>query len=160
VADGAQLFLGVVSDTQWRGFCAALGRDDWARDERLATNPSRVAARPWLMPLVIEELQRRSAAQLIELATSAGLPWAPITRPEDLFDDPHLLGSGGLALTRLPDGNETRSPLLPLAWNGERLPKRSDPPNIGQHTVEILLSAGLAKAEIDHLLVRKAAAAA
>ena len=160
LGDDAQLFLGVVSDTQWRAFCAALGRDDWAADERLSTNTLRVAARPWLMPLVVEELQRRTAPQLIELATSAGLPWAPITRPEDLFDDPHLLGSGGLASTRLPDGRETLAPLLPLAWDGSRLPKRSDPPNIGQHTVEILRGAGLSAAEIDDLLSRKVAAAA
>jgi crotonobetainyl-CoA:carnitine CoA-transferase CaiB-like acyl-CoA transferase len=160
LADGTQLFLAVVSDTQWRAFCAALGRSDWSRDERLASNPMRVAARPWLMPLVIEELQRRTADQLIELATSAGLPWAPITRPEDLLHDPHLLDSGGLAPTRLPDGRETLAPLLPLAWEGDRLPKRLDPPGIGEHTVEVLRSAGLAPADIEDLLTRGIAASA
>jgi crotonobetainyl-CoA:carnitine CoA-transferase CaiB-like acyl-CoA transferase len=158
LADGTQLFLGVVSDTQWRAFCAALGRRDWADDGRLASNPLRVAARPWLMPLVIEELQHRTAEQLIELATSAGLPWAPITRPEDLLHDPHLLASGGLAATRLPDGRDTLSPLLPLAWDGGRLGKRLDPPGIGEHTVEVLRSAGLASAEIDALVARGIAA--
>jgi crotonobetainyl-CoA:carnitine CoA-transferase CaiB-like acyl-CoA transferase len=152
--DGTQLFLGVVSDSQWRSFCNALGRADWARDERLATNPLRVAARPWLMPLVTEELQRRTADELIGLATTAGLPWAPITRPEDLFDDVHLLGSGGLAPMRLPDGRQARVPLLPLAWDGDRLPRRLDPPQVGEHTVEVLASAGLARDEIDELVAR------
>jgi crotonobetainyl-CoA:carnitine CoA-transferase CaiB-like acyl-CoA transferase len=152
--DGTQLFLGVVSDTQWRSFCSALGRTDWARDERLATNPLRVAARPWLMPLVTGELQRRTAQELIDLATTAGLPWAPITRPEDLLHDPHLLASGGLAPTRLPDGRETLAPLLPLAWNGDRLPRRLDPPRIGEHTDEVLASAGLSRGEIDELMAR------
>jgi crotonobetainyl-CoA:carnitine CoA-transferase CaiB-like acyl-CoA transferase len=152
LADGTQLFLAVVSDTQWRAFCDALGRTDWAGDERLATNPMRVAARPWLLPRVIEELQGRTADQLIELATTAGLPWAPITRPEDLLHDPHLLESGGLAATRLPDGQESLTPLLPLAWQGARLPKRLDPPRIGEHTVEVLRSAGLAPADIESLL--------
>jgi crotonobetainyl-CoA:carnitine CoA-transferase CaiB-like acyl-CoA transferase len=159
LADGTQLFLGVVSDTQWRAFCAALGRDDWADDPRLATNPMRVTARPWLMPLVIEDLQQRTVEQLIELATTAGLPWAPITRPEDLLNDRHLLESGGLAPTRLPDGRETLAPLLPLSWEGDRLPKRLDPPNIGEHTVEILRGAGLAPAEIEELFSRGVAAA-
>jgi crotonobetainyl-CoA:carnitine CoA-transferase CaiB-like acyl-CoA transferase len=153
-ADGTQLFLGVVTDTQWRAFCTVLGRPDWAADERLATNPQRVAARDWLLPLVAAELQRRTADQMIELATSAGLPWAPITRPEALLDDPHLLASGGLAPTRLPDGRESRVPLLPLAWEGARLPKRLDPPRIGQHTVDVLRSAGLAAGEIDGLIAR------
>lgn len=158
LADGTQLFLGVVSDTQWRAFCAALGRRDWADDGRLASNPMRVAARPWLLPLVTEELQRRTAEQLIQLATGTGLPWAPITRPEDLLHDPHLLASGGLAPTRLPDGGDTLSPLLPLAWDGYRLQKRLDPPGIGEHTVEVLRSAGLASAEIDELVSRGVAA--
>lgn len=158
LADGTQLFLGVVSDTQWRAFCAALERSDWAGDARLATNPLRVAARPWLMPLVTEELQHRSADQLIALATTAGLPWAPITRPEDLLHDPHLLESGGLAPMWLPDGRQTLAPLLPLAWDGDRLPKRLDPPNTGEHTVEILRSAGLTTADIDGLVARGVAA--
>jgi crotonobetainyl-CoA:carnitine CoA-transferase CaiB-like acyl-CoA transferase len=154
LSDGTQLFLGVVSDSQWRSFCNALDRTDWARDERIATNPLRVAARPWLMPLVIEELQRRTADELIDLATAAGLPWAPITRPEDLFHDPHLLGSGGLVPMRLPDGKHTLAPLLPLSWNGDRLPGRLDPPQIGEHTVEVLASAGLSPLEIDELVAR------
>jgi crotonobetainyl-CoA:carnitine CoA-transferase CaiB-like acyl-CoA transferase len=158
LADGMQLFLGVVSDTQWRAFCAALGRDDWADDERLASNPLRVAARPWFMPQAIEELRHRTSEQAIALATAAGLPWAPITRPEDLLHDRHLLESGGLAPTRLPDGRATRAPLLPLAWEGDRLPKRLDPPMIGEHTVEILRSAGLAFREIEELLSRGVAA--
>ncbi len=159
LVDGTQLFLGVVSDTQWRAFCAALGRNDWADDARLATNPMRVAARSWLMPLVIAELQQRTSDQLIELATKAGLPWAPITRPQDLLHDPHLLESGGLAPMRLPDGKETVAPLLPLAWEGERLPKRLDPPKTGEHTAEILESAGLTGVEIEELVARGVAAA-
>ena len=151
-SDGTQIFLGVVTDTQWRSFCAALARADWSADARLATNPMRVAERSWLLPQVRDELQRRTSNELIELATGAGLPWAPITRPEDLLHDPHLLGSGGLAPVRLPDGRQAVAPLLPLAWQGDRLPKRLDPPGIGEHTVEVLASAGMTAPEIDALL--------
>ena len=151
-SDGTQIFLGVVTDTQWRSFCAALARADWSADARLATNPMRVAERSWLLPQVRDELQRRTSNELIELATGAGLPWAPITRPEDLLHDPHLVGSGGLAPVRLPDGRQAVAPLLPLAWQGGRLPKRLDPPGIGEHTIEVLASAGMTAPEIDALL--------
>ena len=110
------------------------------------------------MPLVIEDLRRRTAEQLIELATTAGLPWAPITRPEDLLHDRTCAGPAASRRRRLPDGRETLAPLLPLAWDGDRLPKRLDPPNIGEHTVEILRGAGLAPAEIDELVARGVAA--
>ncbi len=161
LSDGSQLFLAVVSDTQWRAFCRVLGKNDWLTDARLETNPQRVAARDWLMPMVKDEIGRRGGQEVKALATGAGLPWAPITRPEDLFDDPHLAASGGMVPMRLPAGassGKVRTPLLPLAWDGARLPLRSDPPRIGQHTRELLAGAGMSAAEIESLIARGVAA--
>ncbi len=158
LGDGAQLFLAVVSDTQWQAFCTALGRADWQADARLATNPLRVAARDWLLPQVAAALGSRTQVEVVELATRAGLPWAPIRRPEDLFDDPHLAASGGLAPMRLPGGATTAVPLLPLALDGARLPLRSAPPRVGEHTREVLAAVGLAPAAIEALIARGAAA--
>ncbi len=158
LADGVQLFLAVVSDTQWQAFCAALGRADWAADERLATNPKRVAARDWLMPQVSALLASMQPAALIDLATRAGLPWAPITAPDALFDDPHLNASGGLAPMTLPDGRATATPLLPLALDGARLPLRTSPPAVGAHTREVLAATGVPSDEIEALIARGVAA--
>jgi crotonobetainyl-CoA:carnitine CoA-transferase CaiB-like acyl-CoA transferase len=152
LADGSQLFLAVVSDTQWQAFCAALQRADWATDARLATNPQRVAARDWLLPQVIGLVGQMQPDALIALATRAGLPWAPITAPEALFDDPHLTASGGLAPMTLPDGRATTTPLLPLALDGARLPLRASPPRIGEHTREVLAQAGVPVHEIEALI--------
>ncbi|MCA3217036.1 MAG: CoA transferase [Burkholderiales bacterium] len=157
-ADGPQLFLAVVSDTQWRAFCQALARPDWRDDARLASNPLRVAARDWLLPQVADVLGARRGAELVALATAAGLPWAPITAPEQLFDDPHLQASGGLAPLTLPDGRATAVPLLPLAWDGARLPLRASPPRVGEHTRALLAEAGLDEAAIEALIARGAAA--
>ena len=157
-ADGTQLFLAVVSDTQWRAFCQALARPDWRDDARLASNPLRVAARDWLLPQVADVLGARRGAELVALATAAGLPWAPITAPEQLFDAPHLQASGGLAPLTLPDGRATAVPLLPLAWDGARLPLRASPPRVGEHTRALLSEAGLDEAAIEALIARGAAA--
>jgi len=158
LGDGTQLFLAVVSDTQWAAFCAALARPDWQADARLATNPLRVAARDWLLPQVAEVLGQRTGDEVSAMAQRAGLPWAPIRRPEELFDDPHLAASGGLAPVRLPSGAATAVPLLPLAIDGARLPLRSAPPRTGEHTRELLAAAGLAAAQVDALIARGAAA--
>jgi crotonobetainyl-CoA:carnitine CoA-transferase CaiB-like acyl-CoA transferase len=148
VRDGEQIFLAVVSDTQWAVFCDAFGFTDLKADARLATNNLRVQAREWLMPLLREHLAQRSAADIGAVFEAQGLPYAPIAKPQELFDDPHLRDTGGLAPVTLPDGRRTTTPLLPLALDGQRLPLREDPPRLGQHTDALLGALGYAAADI------------
>jgi crotonobetainyl-CoA:carnitine CoA-transferase CaiB-like acyl-CoA transferase len=158
VKDGEQIFLAVVSDTQWAIFCDAFGFADLKADARAATNNDRVRARDWLIPALRERLAQRGAAEIGSVFEAKGLPYAPITRPQDLFDDPHLTATGGLAPIRVPaDGSgasrdiDTRVPLLPLALSGHRLGIRLQPPRIGEHTDTLLGELGYTPAEIDAL---------
>ncbi len=159
VQDGAQVFLAVVSDSQWTVFCKAFGFDDLAADPRLQTNNDRVVAREWLIPLLRERLAPRPAAELSRLFEDHGLPFAPITRPQELFDDVHLNATGGLAPLTLPDGRETRVPLLPLQLGGERPGVRLQPPGVGEHTRELMRELGYSEAEVDDLAGRGLVAA-
>jgi crotonobetainyl-CoA:carnitine CoA-transferase CaiB-like acyl-CoA transferase len=158
VKDDEQIFLAAVSDAQFASFCDALGFADLKTDPQYATNNQRVRARPVLLPLLRERLATRSADELAALMERAGLPFAPIRRPQDLFDDPHLAATGGLADIVLPDGahaGETaKATLLPITLQGERLGVRLDPPRFGAHTIELLQGLGYAPAEIDQLTTR------
>ena len=151
-ADEEQLFVGIVSDTQWRLFCEAFGRDDLLADPSIETNPQRVLQRDRLVPLVAELFGRHTKAELAEICDRIGLPFAPITRPEELFDDPHLNESGGLVDIGLADGSRTTVPGIPLEMDGRRFHARSDPPMIGEHTRNALRSAGYSDTEIDALI--------
>ena len=151
VRDDEQIFLAVVSDTAWAIFCAAFGFGDLFADARLTSNNDRVRARDWLLPRLRERLAGFSASELASLFEKHGLPFAPITRPQDLFDDPHLLATGGLAPMTLPDGRDTRTVLLPLTLDGERPGVRLSPPRLGEHNAEILRSFGYSEAEIQTL---------
>ena len=152
VADGGQIFLAVVSDTQWAIFCAAFGFADLKADPRLTTNNDRVRARETLVPELRKRLAGFSAVELGSRFEENGLPYAPITRPHDLFDDPHLNATGGLAPVTLPDGRVTTTPLLPLAMDGLRLALRSNPPELGEHSRELLAAVGYAECDIDALV--------
>ena len=158
VKDGGQIFLAVVSDTQWAIFCQAFGFSDLRADVRLVLNNQRVAARPWLMPLLIERLGAFPAAEIARLFEAHGLPYAPITKPHDLFQDPNLVETGGLAPMTIPaDASqagrsiETVVPLLPLALDGMRLPLRSSPPALGADADQLLAELGYGADEIGAL---------
>ncbi|HZN46266.1 MAG TPA: CaiB/BaiF CoA-transferase family protein, partial [Ramlibacter sp.] len=158
VRDGEQIFLAAVSDAQWQKFCDVLGFADLKAEPELATNNDRVQQRPRLLATLRERLAPRGAAELAALMEQAGLPFAPIRRPEDLYDDEHLLATGGLADVQLPDGpraGETvKTTLLPFTLAGERMGVRLDPPRLGAHSRELLRSVGLADDEIDALKAR------
>ena len=141
-SDGDQVFVGVVSDTQWRVFCEAFDRPDLLADSALATNNQRVAARPRLIPEVAGVFGRFTKAALMAKCEATGLPYAPITRPEELFEDPHLTASGGLLELRLSDGRTTHLPALPLELHGERLGVRRQPPGPGEGGRALLAELG------------------
>ena len=155
VKDGEQIFLAAVSDAQWGTFCDALGFADLKADVAIATNNQRVRARPWLMPVLRERLAQRSAAELAGTMERAGLPFAPIRRPQDLLEDPHLLATGGLADMTLPDGaragQTVKTTLFPITMDGERLGVRLQPPRLGEHTHALLECIGYDAAQIDGL---------
>lgn len=158
VKDGEQIFLAAVSDPQWLTFCDALGFADLKAEPGLATNNQRVEQRPRLLATLRERLAGRSAADLAAAMEKAGLPFAPIRRPEDLLQDEHLLATGGLADVTLPDGDkagqQVKTTLLPITMDDCRLGVRLHPPKLGEHSRELLAAAGYSHAQIDDLRAR------
>jgi len=156
--DWDRLFVGVVTDTQWEVFCREFGAAELAADERLKTNGDRVKAREWLLPKLGEILKRYGKAELSAKLEAIGLPYAPITRPRDLFDDPHL-NAGGMIETKDPRGTSFKVPGLPLELGGKRLGLRNQPPVVSENARELLASLGYAPARIDALIAAKVVAA-
>ncbi len=132
------LFVAAVSDTQWQVLCREFGLPELAEDESLASNAQRVRERERIhneLQRVLGTIDLEDAERICE---AAGLPFARVNTPNDLVTDEHLLATGSLIPTKLPDGTEFLAPLLPLSIDGELLPKRLDVPAAGDSTEELL----------------------
>ena len=159
-SDGEMVFVGVVTDTQWKIFCDAFGLAELFADPSLKTNPQRVEARPRVIPIVTALFAKMTKQELLDKCERLGLPYAPITRPEDLFNDPHLIASGGLADITLMNGVKTQVPIMPIEMDGRRFGTRLDLPQIGEHTRELLADIGYSPQEIEGLLANGTARSA
>ena len=148
VKDGEQIFLAAVSDKQWLIFCRAFGLEGLLADPRLKTNNDRVLAREWMMPILRSHLASHSAAELSAVFEKNELPFAPITKPEALFDDAHLDATGGLAEVRMNDGSLSKVPLMPFTLGGRRPGLRLQPPTLGEHSDALLKEVGYSDAEV------------
>jgi formyl-CoA transferase len=136
--DDEQLFVGAVSDKQFQALCRVIDRPDLAADASLATNAQRVALRPRMLAALGETLRHHKVGELMPKLEAAGIPYAPIVRPDQLVDDPHLIESGGLVDMPTDDGGSTKVVLLPLLMGGRRPGVRRPLPKAGEHDDEIL----------------------
>ncbi len=155
VKNNEQIFLATVSDAQWITFCDAFGYADLKADPALATNNDRVRMRPTLMVELRKRLVNHTAAEITAIFETKGLPFAPIVKPEDLYDDEHLLATGGLADITLPDGKRAgetaQTTLFPFTMDGQRLGVRLNPPTKGEHTQSVLEGLGFDAGRIESL---------
>ena len=154
--DDDLVFVGIVSDKQWEILCDAFGLDELAADESLKTNDGRATEKDRLLPIIKGVFASYTKAELMAKLDASGLPFAPITRPDELFDDPHLNAGGGLLPYVVTDGprkgHEAKLPALPLEMDGHRLGLRLPVPRAGEHSREILAEAGYSNDEVEAML--------
>lgn len=149
--EDSQIFIGVITDTHWQAFCDMFDLSDLANDPTLNSNYSRVAAREQFMPRLGRLFRTLPQQEVVDRCERANLPFAPIMRPDQLYDDPQLNSPGAMINVTLPEGREISVPALPIEMNNERPSKWRDVPRIGEHSVEIAAELGYSEAEIAEL---------
>jgi crotonobetainyl-CoA:carnitine CoA-transferase CaiB-like acyl-CoA transferase len=150
--DGHQIFIAVVTDRQWHAFCEAFAQPALLADATLATNPLRVAARDRLLPSLRALFQALTRGEISRICEAANIGFAPIRRPDELLDDPHLACPGAMIEVALPQGGTTPIPALPIEMNGQRLKKRLDIPRVGEHSADIASELGCEPVLIEELI--------
>jgi crotonobetainyl-CoA:carnitine CoA-transferase CaiB-like acyl-CoA transferase len=154
-ADGEEIFIGITSNAHWERFCTEFGLADLLADERLDDNRKRVAARGWLPARIADEMRKHPSAELAERLERVRIPFAPLRRPDQLVDDPHLNASGQFVDTPLPGRGPVKLPKMPVRSTAFEFSLRRPAPQLGEHTREVLAEFGLSTEEIDALASRR-----
>jgi crotonobetainyl-CoA:carnitine CoA-transferase CaiB-like acyl-CoA transferase len=148
--DGRQLFVGAVTEGQWKTLCGILRLNGLLADPRLQSRPDQIAARNWTLPVIADAIMERESATLIPAFEKAGIPFSPIARPAEMYDDPHVNRPDGLLRSRTPDGKTFRAPGLPFEMDGgPSRPNNVDVPAIGADTESVLAALGLTNSGAD-----------
>ncbi len=155
-SDHQQVFIAVTSNAHWERFCKEFDLPDLFADPRLDTNPKRALERDTLLPRVNAETVKYTAKELIAKLEGANIPYSPVNRPDQLFDDPHLLATGQLIPTTFPGGRTAGVPKLPFKSSLYDMGLRRVAPGLGEHTREVLAEAGYSAEEIEAMLAEGA----
>jgi len=143
--DGQKFFIGVVTDGHWLSFCQTFGLAEFLDDPRLQNATDRIDARAWTVPIVAEKMASQDIADLETMLDQLNIPFSRINRPEDMFNDPHVLRDGGLVTATDVDGQIFRTPTLPIELDGQTLGTDLIVPKLGQDTADVLAELGVPK---------------
>lgn len=147
--EGRQIFVGAVTEGQWVTLCNLLGLSHLLKDPRLQTRMDQIDARHWTIPVFAEAVRKQGFDDLIARFEDAGIPFSPIHRPAEMYDDPHVLREGGLLMSRLPEGQTYRAPGLPFEVDQQPVVAPGvDVPAAGADTETVLRALGLSDAQI------------
>ncbi|WP_298487455.1 CaiB/BaiF CoA-transferase family protein [uncultured Maribacter sp.] len=150
--DNDKTFIGIISEKHWERFCEVFNWQDWLADERLKTNNLRIDEREWFIPALEERVKQFTKQEIIEKCEKGHIPFAPISRPEDLFEDEQLNKGNSLMEVDMGGGKITKLPKFPIEYKGTRVEKRLDPPKIGEHTTEVLKGLNIDDATIEKMI--------
>ncbi len=150
--DNDKVFVGIISEKHWERLCDVFNWQDWLHDEKLKTNNLRIDEREWFIPALEKRFKEFTKKEIIERCDKGHIPFAPISRPEDLFEDEQLNEGNSLMEVDMGDGKLTKLPKFPLEYKGTRIEKRMDPPKIGEHTSEVLKELNIDDATIEKMV--------
>jgi crotonobetainyl-CoA:carnitine CoA-transferase CaiB-like acyl-CoA transferase len=136
-AGGNRVFIGVVTEGHWQSFCREFGLQEFLDDPTLSTTTDRILARSRIIPRAAEVIRQWNVCELSEKLDRLNICFSPINRPEDLFNDPHVLRPGGLVNNVNADGSAFRVPALPVEWNGANIGEGLKVPPLGADTADI-----------------------
>jgi len=149
--DGRQVFIGIVSDGQWRRVCSVLELEDLVSNPKFEHNAGRLENRQMLMERIGKAVSMLDSHDVVEMLVNADVIGAPLHTPLSVLEDPHVMAEGRTLALQI--GKVAgRLPPMPFETDVYRFGvRRSAPANAGEHTREVLLELGYEADDVEAL---------
>lgn len=130
------------ADRHWGDLCRALGREDLQEDERFAN----IEVRRNNAPALVEELDKTFASKTLAewgpILEQHNVWWAPVNYIHEAIHDPMVRGAGTFVDVPTAEGQTVEMVSTPADFSGTKWEPQGMPPELGQHTEEVLLELG------------------
>ena len=143
--------VGTVSDSEWRGFCAAAERPDLVEDPRFSTTSARAGNATERILLMGEIIKQRPAVEWLARLDRHDVPSAPVLRRDEMIDNEQVRARELIAEFDHPDIGRVRQPMPAARFDRTPAAVPGPAPRIGEHTVAILTELGLDATQVERL---------
>lgn len=144
-------FVMIQSDRHWPDFCAALGQPDWLSDSRFKDSESRAKNCAAMTAEIDRAVAAKTAGEWAPIFDRHNLVWAPVRTDSEVLEDPQADAIGAFAAVDHPQIPGCRVVNSPVEFGDGPQPAHRAAPELGQHTEEVALEAGLTWDEIARL---------
>jgi crotonobetainyl-CoA:carnitine CoA-transferase CaiB-like acyl-CoA transferase len=144
--------VAAFTERMWQGVCAAIGRPEWADDERFATAKQRAGNRATLIPMLAEVFATRSVDDWVARLSAEGVPCTSVNSIDKVVLDPQVAAREMIIEVEHPTAGRLRMAGLPVKLSDTPGRVTSPPPRLGEHSAQILREMGIPQQRIDALV--------
>jgi len=145
------LNIAVTGTVIWERFCNAVGHREWIGDEKFKSGKTRLQNRDALNAEIDKATATKTSAEWVDIFSKAGVPCGPIYSMDQVFADPQVRHLGIAQQSARSDGSRLGLVGQPFTLSRTGTSIAARPPNIGEHTDEVLKEFGFADGEVAEL---------